>query len=327
MSSVEFEQKSFEVIKEKLIGVKKAVVAGHTNPDGDAVGSVLAFAMVLRQLGVEPVVLLEEYASRFKFIKGSEYIYNGDYGELDVPVFFALDCGDKKRLGDKAGAVFDRAAVTFNIDHHTNNPDFADFNLVKTDASSASEIVFDIVKDNCELTEDIATAIYSGIVYDTSGFKHSCTGVSTHMAAAVLLEKGVDTAYVHSKMLYEHTPSQLGIMTCALRNMKTEGCIAWTVISKDEMEQCGAKNGDTDGVAEYLLNTEGIEVSALFTEKNADFVKISLRSKRYNINKVAAAFGGGGHVLASGAGLDMTVSQAEKAVIDKIKEEIAYEKQ
>lgn len=327
MADTEFEKRPFEIIREKLKGIKKAAVSAHANPDGDAVGSVLALAMVLKQMGVEPVVLLEEYADRFNFIKGREFIYTGDYAQLEMPVFFALDCGDKNRLGDRAVEVFDRTPLTFNIDHHMNNPEFATYNLVKPDVSSASEIVFDIIKDNCELTKEIATAIYAGIIYDTSGFKHSCTGVSTHLTAAALVEKGVDTAFIHSKMLYEHTTSQLKVMRCALKNMKTEGEVAWTVLSKEEMDECGAKNGDTDGVAEYLLNTENIEVSALLTEKKDNFVKISLRSKQYNINKVAAFYGGGGHMLASGAGLEMPLSEAEKSVVEKIKEEIANEKQ
>jgi phosphoesterase RecJ-like protein len=319
-----YENNIFDAVK----AVNKVVIAGHTSPDGDAVGSTFAFAQALAQKGLKPVILLEDYAERFDFIKGSEYVFKGDYDSLKPDIFFSLDCGDKERLG-RAAAVFHRAAVTYNIDHHISNEGFADYNIVNARASSASEIVYELIKDNCEITGDIATAIYSGIVFDTSGFKHNSTSQRTHIVAGELVGLGVDTAFIHAKILYEHSVSQLKVMSCALCNahIDTELGIAYSVITKEELEGCGAVNGDTDGVAEYLLNIRGVNVSALLTQRDLKKVKISLRSKKYNVNKVAATFGGGGHILAAGASSNMSLDDTLTALIDRIKEEIINEKQ
>ncbi len=304
------------------------VVAGHTSPDGDAVGAALGLALALNQKGVKVNVLLEEYAERFDFIQGKEFIYKGDYSMLSPKIFFAVDCGDTERLG-RAAEVFNKAEVTYNIDHHISNTSFAQYNIVNPKASSASEIVYEIVKDKCQVTVDMATALYSGLVFDTSGFKHNSTSRSTHIAAGEMVELGVDTAFIHSKILYEHSLSQFKVMRTALNNVHLieNGDIIYTVITKEELDRCGAKNGDTDGVAEYLLNLRGVKVSALITQREENKVKISLRSKKYNVNKVASAFGGGGHILAAGATSFLPLEQTVNTLIDRIKEEITNEEQ
>jgi len=315
-------------IFDKINTAKIIAVAGHTSPDGDAVSATFAFAQALAQKGKVPVILLEEYAERFDFIPGAEYLYKEDYSSLSPDIFFALDCGDKERLG-RGGGGFDRGGLTYNLDHHISNTDFADYNIVNPKASSASEVVYEIIKDECDITRDIASAIYSGIVFDTSGFKHNSTSKRTHIVASELVALGIDTAFIHSKILYENSVSQMRVMGCALKNAEIDEDygIAYSAVTKAELDLCGAKNGDTDGVAEYLLNIRGINVAALLTEREEDRVKISLRSKKYNVNKVAAFFGGGGHILAAGASCNKPLNETICALIDKIKEEITNEKQ
>lgn len=303
-----------------------AVIAGHISPDGDAVSSVFAFSMAIARKGVTPIILLEEYADRFNYLKGAEYLYKGDYDALSPKYFFALDCGDKERLG-AAAKVFDRADVTYNIDHHISNTLFADFNIVNPKASSASEVVYEIIKDKCDITSDIADAIYSGIVFDTSGFKHNSTSCRTHEIAGKLVEMGVDTAFIHSKILYEHTLSQVKVMGCAINNFKLIGDIACSTVTKAELDACGAKSGDTEGIVEYLLNIDGVGVSALLTEREGGKVKISLRSKKCNVNKVAASFGGGGHILAAGASSALPIDKTAELLVARIEEEKANDEQ
>lgn len=297
-----------------------AAVAGHISPDGDAVSSVFAFSMALAQHGVIPLILLEEYPDRFNYLRGAEYLYKGDKESLSPKFFFALDCGDKERLGE-AAKVFDRAEITYNIDHHISNNMFAQYNIVNPKASSASEVVYEIIRNKCEITADIAEAIYSGIVFDTSGFKHNSTSQRTHEIAGELVEMGVDTAFIHSKVLYEHTASQVKVMGCAINNFRMFGDIAYSTLTKTELDMCGAKSGDTDGIVEYLLNIDGVQVSALLTERDGGKVKISLRSKKYNVNNVASSFGGGGHILAAGATSDLPMEETLDKLISRIKEE------
>ena len=303
-----------------------AAVAGHISPDGDAVSSVFAFSMALAQYGVKPFILLEEYPDRFNYLKGAQYLYKGNRDQLSPKYFFALDCGDKERLGD-AAVVFDRAEITYNIDHHISNTAFAQYNIVNPKASSASEVVYEIIRGKCNITPDIAAAVYSGIVFDTSGFKHNSTSPRTHEIAGELVARGVDTASIHSKILYEHTLSQVRVMGCAIKNFGVAGDIAYSTLTRAELDMCGAKNGDTEGIVEYLLNIEGIQVSALLTEREGGKVKISLRSKSCDVNKVADSFGGGGHVLAAGASSALPMDKTLDKLLSRIKEEQANDRQ
>ncbi|MGN1317391.1 MAG: bifunctional oligoribonuclease/PAP phosphatase NrnA, partial [Lachnospirales bacterium] len=119
-------------------------ITAHINPDGDAVGSTFAFAQCMKALGKEPVILLEKYDDKFNSLSGKEFVFNGDYANINPEIIFAIDCGSKERLG-KATEVFDRAKITYNIDHHISNTNFAHNNIVNGYASSASEIVYEII--------------------------------------------------------------------------------------------------------------------------------------------------------------------------------------
>ncbi len=172
-------------------------IAGHINPDGDAISSCYAFAMAMKKLNKNPKILLEEIPQKYDFLTGKQFWYTGDYSLLEPGVFFALDCGDKQRLGN-AAQVFDNSLFTYNIDHHGSNTNFAQVNVVNGTASSASEMVFEILTElNIDIDYDMAVALYSGIVFDTGGFKHNSTLKRTHEIAGVLVEKGVPTADIH----------------------------------------------------------------------------------------------------------------------------------
>lgn len=294
------------------------VISGHTNPDGDAVGATFAFAQAMKAMGKKPIILLEKYADKLNYIKGGEYVYRGNYDELNPEIFFALDCGDKSRLGE-AEAVFERAKLTYNIDHHISNTNYGDINIVNGFASSASEIVYEILKDICAIDKDMAVAMYSGIIFDTGGFKHSSTSKRTHQIAGELLELGVDSADIHSKILYEHTLPQVKVFSKALDNMSIEDGIAYTTLSVEEIDNCNAEFSDLDGIVEYLLNIAGIDVSVLITQRSSDMVKISLRANSTDVNYVASKFGGGGHKLAAGASYSGTLQETIKLVLTEIK--------
>lgn len=298
--------------------IDNIVIAGHTNPDGDAIGATFAFAQVMKKLGKNPIILLESVAEKFSYINGAQYLYEGKLEELEPQAFFAIDCGDLNRLGD-VESVFKKSRLTYNIDHHISNTNFADKNIVNGSASSASEMVYDLVKDMCDMDVDIATAIYTGIIFDTGGFKHNSTGVHTHQVAAELIGLGVDSSKIHSKVLYEHTIPQVEIFNVALNNLRIDGTLAYSTLSFDEMEKCNTKSGDLDGIVEYLLNIKGIEVSALVSEKARDKVKISLRSNGVDVNYIAGKFGGGGHKQAAGAGYDGSLNDALTDLVAEIK--------
>jgi len=300
---------------------KNVVISTHSNPDGDAVGSVFALAMAVATIGAKPIVLIESYAEKFSFIKGTEYIFNGNYDEIEPDVFIAVDCGAKKRLGDTE-SVFERAKTTFNIDHHISNDNFADNNIVLGGVSSSCEVVFEIIKNFCILDKYIAEALYTGIVTDTFGFKYNSTSKDTMEIGGRLIDFGIDISFIQDKVLYEHTKTEVEIFKKALDNLKFDGKIAYTSLTSDDLKKCGATNKDLDGIVEYILNIKDVAVSAFVYEKDENLCKISLRSKKADVNKIASVFEGGGHVLAAGASFKGGLNSALDRVLAEIKKEL-----
>lgn len=312
-------------IAQHLKNAEVIAVSGHLNPDGDAVGSVLAFAQMLDAMGKKPIVLIEDFDEKFNIIKGTEYIYKGDYNNINPDIFFALDCGSIDRLRN-AEPVFKRSKLTYNIDHHQSNTNFADINIVNGTASSASEIAYEIISKMTDINKDIATAIYIGILTDTGGFMYNSTSQRTHQIAGELVSAGIDTPFIHAKILCQHTLPQARLMGVAMGNMQIdEGCIASTTISKVEMSICGAAQSDLDGIAEYMLNTKGIEVAVLCTERDNGFTKLSFRSKKIDVSQIAQELGGGGHKLAAGVGFVSPLYDAQRLAIEKLREKLNNE--
>lgn len=306
-------------ILDDIKDIRKIYITGHTNPDGDAVGSTFAFALAMAKLGKEPVILLEKYDDRFNVLRGREYMFQGDYNSINPEIIFAIDCGSKDRLGISEGA-FERAKFTYNIDHHISNTNYGDVNIVNGSASSASEIVYEIINEFTDIDKDIATAVYTGILMDTGGFMHNCTSKRTHYIAGELVEKGVDTPFIHSKMLKEHTMPQIKVFNKALDNLVVDNNIAYTVLTDDEIKSCGADSSDLDGIVEYILNIKSVNASMLVTERDNGIVKLSFRSKAIDVNSIAAKFSGGGHKLAAGAAVkNMTLEEVVKNAVNELK--------
>ena len=308
------------VIKE-IKNAQNIVLAGHISPDGDAISANFALALAIKKMGKEPVILLENYPHTYDYLNGHNFVYSKEYNDLEPDLFIALDCGDIKRLGN-AEEVFKRAKKTVNIDHHISNNSFAEINVVNVTSSSTSEIVYEIISqmDNLEIDKDIATIIYTGIVFDTCGFKHSSTGKRTHQIAGELIEKGVDSSMVHTNLIYTHTLANARLLSKSIENLQIDGQIAIATLSKDEiLNDCKASYNDMEGISGYLLNIEGIEVSIFLYEKLDGSIKVSFRANEFDVNQIASKFGGGGHILASGATINSSLEEAKKLVIQEVK--------
>lgn len=295
-------------------------IAGHINPDGDAVGSVLALALFIKNQGRTPRVLLENIPARFDFLCGTEFWYNESYDTITPDLFFAVDCGDKARLG-RAGEVFDRAKLTYCIDHHRTNTGFADIDIINANASSASEIVFELlVKAGFDPTAyiGIATDIYAGIVFDTGGFRHNCTGRRTHEIAGMLVAGGVDTSYIHSRVLSEHTLPQARLFGTALGKIRHRDGVTYTSLTIREISGCGCTSDDFDGIVDFMLNLDVSECAVFVTQRTENTAKASVRSKGFPIADIVAGLGGGGHALAAGVTCEGSAEETAEKIVDLI---------
>ena len=300
------------------------VIAGHVSPDGDAVGACFAMALFAAARGKKPAVLLGAYPDSYNCLAGHEFLWQGSWDDVPCELFIALDCGGKDRLG-AAVSVFDRAALTVNIDHHQSNDGFANLNAVDIHKSSASELLYTILREIAPTGLDmhIASALFAGIAFDTGGFRHSSTRPETFEAAATLMRMGTNAAEIQRQILYTHSVNAAQIFGIALQHMQisSNAPIAYTMITKEEMEAAGAASHDLDGIVDHVLDTEGAKAAILLSEREGGVCKISLRSRELDMNAIAAKFGGGGHRKAAGAAINGAPKEALAQVLAECEKE------
>ncbi|MDE7274915.1 MAG: bifunctional oligoribonuclease/PAP phosphatase NrnA [Lachnospiraceae bacterium] len=298
---------------EECKDAKNIFISGHVRPDGDCIGSCLAMYLYLRKALPEAVVKvsLEEPSEVFRCIKGFDEI-DGTYavdGEVDV--FIALDC-EKSRLGE-AEEIFANARKRINIDHHVSNErGCGDVNYIVPGSSSTAELVYELF-DRQYMDAEIAKAVYIGIVHDTGIFNYSNTSPKTLRAAAELIEYGFDFTEVIDETFYEKTYTQNQLLGRALLEsiMFMGGKCIVSVIDKKTLDFYNASSKDLEGVINQLRITKGVECAIFMYETGNLEYKVSLRSCKYvDVRKVAAFFGGGGHVRAAGCTINGTFYDA-----------------
>lgn len=300
------------------------VIAGHTGPDGDCIGSCMAMYLYLKKAlpDADVRVFLDEPADIFGCIRDFDRIDRTCTVEGEVDVFIALDC-EKSRLG-KAEELFDSAGKRINIDHHISNEiGCGDVNYVMPGTSSTSELVYDLM-DKKYMDEEIAKAVYIGIVHDTGIFQYSNTSPKTLRIAAELIEYGFDFPTIIDETFYEKTYMQNQLMGRALLEsiLFMDGRCVVSVIDKKTLEFYGATSGDLEGIVNQLRIIKGVECAVFMYETGNLEYKVSLRSCHYvDVSRVAAYFGGGGHVRAAGCSMNGTFHD----VINNISGQIALQ--
>ena len=303
---------------------KSVIISGHQNPDGDAVGSCFALALAFANLDIKPIVMLEPYSARYDFITGSQYLSQNLYPDNFIPdteVAISLDCANKERLGPGL-EPFEKASIKVVIDHHVSNSLYGTVNIIDEKASSTCELLLNLLDGSgVEITPDIASALFAGIITDTGGFRHNSTTPRTFLAAARLLETGIDISQIQRQAVYEHSPVEASVFALAVGGMRIvpELKLAVAGLTHDQMWERGATGTDLDGIAEYMLNTRGIEVSALLSERKPGLINISLRSTELNVNKIAGSFSGGGHVNAAGCRISGDIPMAIETIIQAVR--------
>jgi len=287
-------------------------IAGHINPDTDAIGSSLALGLALKKLGKRANVFLEPFNEKNMIIPGQELICNTPQ---EATVFVALDCADIERLCDPFSIMKD-APITVSIDHHSSHVPFAQYVYLDGQASSTCEMVYRIVSQMLDIDSDIASAIYAGLLTDTGGFQHNCTSAETMRIAGELLEKNIPFNDIYRELLKKRSLVESDVLRTALNNMvlHNDGRVAISSISSEEMESIGAEGFDTDGISSYLLNIRGVAASAFLYEKEQGTVKASMRSTHIDISKIAMSFGGGGHKQAGGCTIQASLNEACESV-------------
>ena len=287
-----------------IIGDAKTIgIAGHLRPDGDCMGSCMSLYNYLKKNrpDLDVRVFLEFVDKKFNIIENTDQIITTGYDGTKFDLFISLDAASLDRLGLNL-PFYENAKRTACIDHHASNDGYADYNYILPKASSASEVLYDLLDEDL-IDKSIAEPMYMGIAHDTGVFQYSCTSPETMEAAAQLLRKGIDGSEIIEKTYFEKTYIQNQILGRALLEsmLVLEKQVVVSVVSRKEMEFFEAVPSDLEGIVAQLRQTKGVEVAIFLHETDTREYKVSLRSKgKVNVSSIAQYFGGGGHVRAAG---------------------------
>lgn len=298
------------------LNAKNIGITGHVRPDGDCVGATLSLWQFLKKAKEDAnvEVVLQKPSVIFSDIKGYDEMIEDtsldknqekEMPEKEYDVLFVCD-SVIERTGIGAGYA-KCAKKVVNIDHHVSNHGEGDYNYIVSDASSASELVYDLIlyadSEKKYMDADIAKAVYMGMVHDTGVFQYSNTSPKTMRMAADLMEYGFDFSKLIDETFYEKTYLQNQIMGRAmLESLRfMDGKCIVSAVDHKMMEFYGVTSKDFEGIVNQLRIIKGIEVAIFMYEMESLRFKVSLRSNgKIDVSKVASFFGGGGHVRAAG---------------------------
>ena len=304
-------------IASKIKNLKNVVIFSHNRPDGDTIGSATALKLALEKLGANVTLCCNaDVPSKFFYIKGAnEYQSSLNIkGEFDG--FIAVDCSCESMF-DTAYSLFKSHKNTFNIDHHVSNTRYAKNNYVE-DTGACCEILYKLITLlGVEICSDIANSLLLGIVTDTGNFGHSNATANTLYCASKLMEKGGNLHQTVKKMFKDQSKERASLYTRVISNMQyyLDGKVAVIITTKKDLQDCNADSNMTEGFIDFPLTVRTVEVAISLLEVGNLQYKISLRSKGIvNVNEIAGLYGGGGHILASGAML----KGYKEDIIDKL---------
>ncbi|MBI5492143.1 MAG: bifunctional oligoribonuclease/PAP phosphatase NrnA [Deltaproteobacteria bacterium] len=308
---------------------RKFLVVSHVSPEGDAIGSLLGMALALKGMGKDVTAYLEDpVPDIFSFLPGVDTIVHGLDGAGPFDATFAVDCGQKERLGRGFLGLKEPGRI-INIDHHATNDCFGDVNVIVPDASAAGELVYDFCKAaSVDVTRAMAINLYVAILTDTGSFRYSSATADAFIKAGELVKLGAEPWEI-SRRVYENHPVRryklLGMVlsTLELTDLGNSARIATLTVTLDMFRKAGAEKDIADGFVNYARGIEGVEVGMLFRETGPKEYKVSLRSKGdVDVAEVSKVFGGGGHRNAAGFTLKGTIEEVKAKIMEAIREKV-----
>ncbi len=310
-------------IHDKLNNVKKLGIAGHVRPDGDCVGSCMGMYnyVIDNYKDIETHVFMEEPGDKFNYITNINKIET-EIHDKDFDLFIIIDVSDKSRIGVATDA-FNSAKNTLCIDHHISNVGIANENIVIPTASSASEVVYDML-DEDKISKNTAEALYTGIIHDSGVFKYSSTSEHTMNVAGKLITKGFNFQAIIDDGFYSKSYIQNQVLGRALLEsiMFFDGKCIVSSLSRELIDFYGVTPKELGGIVEQLRLTRGVECAMFLYETEEMEYKVSLRSNNFiDCNEVVSSFGGGGHIRAAGCTMRGTAHDVINNLSQKIEQQ------
>jgi bifunctional oligoribonuclease and PAP phosphatase NrnA len=316
----------------ELRGADKLLLTTHENPDGDALGSLLAMQWILEQLGKDSLMFMspDEFPLPWEYRAWTfdKRLVGSPPDDLAERTIVFLDCGNIDRMPVDFLQV--DGLHILNIDHHHDNTRFGTVNLVCSVASSTAEMVWRIAKElDVEITERIADALYTGLITDTGRFMYENTSPTAHRMAAELIEAGVEPHQVYRR-LFENLPfRRVQLLQRALSSVERVdgGVITVAHLEKDDYAETGAFETDSEGVIDHMRAVEGTAVAVLVRDLLAEdrngMRKVSLRATdgSVDVSRIAREFGGGGHPQAAGFSTELPYPELVERLRELVREQ------
>ena len=301
------------------------LVVTHIGPDGDAIGSLTAVGVAMRQLGKQITLVCDDgVPGRFQFLPLTDCVQKGTTNGQSFDVMIAVDCGDEERMGRAFADLAEPRPPLVNIDHHITNTHFGTVNLIDSKATSTAEILHQLFpRLGIKLTPELATCLLTGIITDTLGFRIIGVNPATLAGAGELMQAGADLSFIMQNALTVKPISTLKLYRTGLNNMKQEDGLLWTAISNQEREAAGHLGAGSAGLVNMLSDVKDVAIGMVLLEYDDGRVYAGFRCRPpYSVAELALNLGGGGHPLASGTTLDMPLADAEGLVVEMCKESI-----
>jgi len=306
-----------EQVLQEIQQRRRFLVTSHARPDGDAIGSTLALALVLRKMGKSAeVVLRDSVPVIYKPLPQAENIIHSAQvdGDYDAAIILECDSIQRTRLHGL------ESHFLINIDHHVSSKPFAHVNWIDPTAVATAELIFRLAKAaQVKLTPEIATCLYAALLTDTGSFCYATTNECTFELAKYLVEYGADPGRIAQNVYFSSPISKMRLLGAALSRLERNGAVTWMSVTRQDMERCGALDEDCEGLVNYALGISGVEVAIFFREVAHERVRVSIRSKgAVNVAQIAEKFGGGGHECAGGFSTEGPVKEAAQRVLSEL---------
>jgi phosphoesterase RecJ-like protein len=294
------------------------VLTSHARPDGDAIGSVLACCEILKKMGKHAEVVLNGPVLHiYRPLPFANTVIDAQSVNGHYQAAILLECDSVKRTNLQGL----EEQFLINIDHHVSGKPFAHLNWIDPNACATAEMIYRLGRAaGVPICPDVATCLYTAVLTDTGAFCFVGTCERTFALAQELVRAGANPARIAQSVYFAYPISKMRLLGAALSGLHRDGDLAWMAVNREQMERCGALDEDCEGLVNYALGIDGIEVAVFFRELADHRWRVSLRSKgAVDVSHVAARFGGGGHFCASGCALEGPVSVAAERVLAQLR--------
>lgn len=300
-------------IQERLSRAERVLITSHVRPDGDAVGALLGLGLVLQASGRSvQMVLRDGVPENMLHLKGSEQIVSTPAGDFDT--FIVLDSGELKRVGQEI--VLRKPDI--QIDHHLTNTRFGVINLVEPEAVATSAILAEsLPRWGFSITQDAASALLTGILTDTMGFRTSNMNSRALRVAAELVDLGANLPELYFEALITRSIEAARYWGMGLSSLQKRDRLIWATLRAADRQAVGYNNLDDADLTNLLSSISDGDIAVLFIEHAPDLIKVSWRSRPgWDVSQIAEQFGGGGHAAAAGAEIPGTLEGVQALVLD-----------